>query len=147
MKKKIATLVLFLCAITLNAQNYTRSQEALRSEISSYLSREGFNPERQSDGVKFKSEGISYYVEIDKTENDPMYLRMCRYLKYDDHVSRESVMSNLNSFNAKYAVKVSCQDKYILISSEMFLTEASEFIYAFNDLFKQVKSAVETIID
>lgn len=141
MKKKFAALLLFVCAVSMNAQDYTQAQEALRSEISSYLSRQGFNPEKQSDGLKFKSEGANYYIEIDKNEKSPMYLRLCRYLKYDDKLTRESVMSDLVSYNTTYGVKVSCREKNVLVSSEMFLTKASEFTYVFSDLLSQVKNA------
>ena len=134
-------MFLFLCIISASAQNYTQSQEELRSEISSYLSRQGFNPERQSDGLKFKSEGVNYYIEIDRDEKSPMYLRLCRYLKYDDNLTREKVMSDLNGMNVKYGVKVSCQENNILVSAEMFLTKASEFTYIFKDMLSQVKSA------
>jgi hypothetical protein len=147
MKKKIATLLLFLCSVSLSAQNYTQAQEELRSEISSYLSRQGFNPEKQSDGLKFKSEGSNYYIEIDKDEKTPMYLRLCRYLKFDDKITREKVMKDLNGLNVKYGVKVSCQEKNILVSFEMFLTKATEFTYAFNDLLSQVKSACSKVND
>lgn len=141
MKKKIAALLLFFCSVSLSAQNYTQAQEELRSEISTFLSRQGFNPEKQSDGLKFKSEGANYYVEIDKHEKQPMYLRLCRYLKFDDKITREKVLTDLNSFNVKFGVKVSCQEKNVLVSSEMFLTKAEEFTYAFDDLLSQVKSA------
>ena len=141
MKKKLATLLLFLCTVSMNAQSYTQAQEELRSEISSYLSRQGLNPEKQSDGLKFKSEGVNYYIEIDKKEKKPMYLRLCRYLKFDDKLIREKVMKNLNSLNVKYGVKVSCQEKNVLVSTEMFITKSTEFTYAFKDLLSQVKSA------
>mgnify|MGYP006916106342 FL=1 len=147
MKKKLATLLLFLCAVSMNAQNYTQAQEELRSEISSYLSRQGLNPEKQSDGLKFKSEGVNYYIEIDKEEKRPMYLRLCRYLKFDDKLSREKVMKDLNGLNVKYGVKVSCQEKNVLVSSEMFLTKATEFTYAFKDLLSQVKSACTKVTE
>ena len=70
-----------------------------------------------------------------------MYIRLCRYLKFDDKLTREKVMKDLNGLNVKYGVKVSCQEKNVLVSSEMFITKATEFTYAFKDLLSQVKSA------
>lgn len=141
MKKNCLILIMLLCSTCLSAQNFTSSQETLRREISAFLSRQGLNPENQSDGLKFKSEGVNFYVEIDKDEKSPMYLRLCRYLKFDEKITREKVMKNLNALNVKYGVKVSCQEKNVLVSYEMFLTKSAEFTYAFKDILSQVKSA------
>lgn len=141
MKHKILALLLLLGSFSINAQDYTTAQETLRSEISSYLSRKGFNPERQSDGLRFKSEGVNYYIEIDKNEKEPMYLRLCRYIKFDEKLTREKVMEGLNGLNVKYGVKVSCQEKNVLVSFEMFVTKSADFTYVFSELFSQVKSA------
>lgn len=141
MKKQVLVLFMLLCSTCIWAQSFSSSQESLRREISAFLSRQGLNPESQSDGLKFKSEGANYYVEIDKEEKNPMYLRLCRYLKFDDKLTREKVIKNLNAMNVKYGVKVSCQEKNVLVSFEMFLTKSSEFTYAFKDILSQVKSA------
>ncbi len=141
MKKQVLVLFMLLCSTCIWAQSFSSSQESLRREISAFLSRQGLNPETQSDGLKFKSEGVNYYVEIDKEEKSPMYLRLCRYLKFDDKLTREKVIKNLNAMNVKYGVKVSCQEKNVLVSFEMFLTKSSEFTYAFKDILSQVKSA------
>jgi hypothetical protein len=141
MKKQVLVMFMLLCSTCIWAQSFSPSQETLRREISAFLSRQGLNPENQSDGLKFKSEGANYYVEIDKEEKSPMYLRLCRYLKFDDKLTREKVIKNLNDMNVKYGVKVSCQEKNVLVSSEMFLTKSSDFTYAFKDILSQVKSA------
>lgn len=147
MKKFILSLFVVVCATTSNAQSFTTAQENLCKEISSYLSRKGFNPENQSDGLKFKSEGSNFYIEIDKNQKSPMYVRLCRYIKFDDKITREKAIKNLNSFNVKYGVKVSCQEKNIVVSSEMFLTKTEEFTYIFNSLLSQVKSACSLVTE
>lgn len=141
MKKILITIVMFTCATISFAQNYTTAQETLRKEISSYLSRQGLNPENQSDGLKFKSEGANFYIEIDKEKKNPMYVRLCRYIKFDDKITREKTIKNLNNYNVRFGVKVSCQEKNIVVSSEMFLTKSEEFTYIFSDMLSQVKSA------
>lgn len=147
MKKTLITIIMFACATISFAQNYTAAQETLRKEISSYLSRQGLNPENQSDGLKFKSEGSNFYIEIDKDKKSPMYVRLCRYIKFDDKITREKAIKNLNSYNVKFGVKVSCQEKNIVVSSEMFLTKSEEFTYIFSDMLSQVKSACTKVTE
>lgn len=147
MKKKLFSLLMLVCATVSYAQSFTSAQETLRKEISSYLSRQGLNPESQSDGLKFKSEGSNFYIEIDKDKKTPMYVRLCRYIKFDDNITREKVINNLNSYNVKYGVKVSCQEKNIVVSYEMFLTKSEEFTYIFSDMLSQVKSACTKVTE
>lgn len=147
MKKIIISFLMLICATISYAQSFTSAQENLRKEISSHLSRQGLNPESQSDGLKFKSEGSNFYIEIDKDKKSPMYVRLCRYIKFDDKITREKAIKNLNSYNVKFGVKVSCQEKNIVVSSEMFLTKPEEFTYIFNDLLSQVKSACTKVIE
>lgn len=147
MKKILFSILMLVCATISSAQSFTNAQEVLRKEISSYLSRQGLNPENQSDGLKFKSEGSNFYVEIDKEKKSPMYVRLCRYIKFDDNVIREKAIKNLNSYNVKFGVKVSCQEKNIVVSFEMFLTKSEEFTYVFSDMLSQVKSACTKVTE
>lgn len=141
MKKILLSIAFVFATRFICAQDYNTQQKQLVTQISNYLSGQGYSAEEQKDGLKFKSEGVNYYVEIDKEEQNPMYLRLCRYLKFDDKLTREKVIKNLNAMNVKYGVKVSCQEKNVLVSFEMFLTKSSEFTYAFKDILSQVKSA------
>lgn len=144
--KKILFVVLFLMNIIDGySQNYDREQEVLRTEISDYLRKQGLNPEKQDDGLKFKSEGNTYYIEIDMEAKEPMYVRMRRYIKYDTKFSREKVSKNLTAYNIKLGVKVFCLEKSYVLSTEMFLTKASEFNNVFDSLLSQMKSAYESI--
>lgn len=147
MKKILFSILMLVCTTVSYAQSFTSAQETLRKGISSYLSRQGLNPENQSDGLKFKSEGSNFYIEIDKEKKSPMYLRLCRYIKFDDKITREKVIKNLNGYNVKFGVKVSCQEKNIIVSSEMFLTKTEEFTYVFSDLLSQVKSACTKVTE
>ena len=95
MKKILFSLLMLVCATVSYAQSFTSAQETLRKEISSYLSRQGLNLENQSDGLKFKSEGSNFYIEIDNEKKKPMYVRLCRYIKFDDKITREKAIKNL----------------------------------------------------
>ena len=85
-------LFLFLCAAFLTggmyAQNYNVSQENLRNQIVNYLEKQGYTAEKQDDGLKFKNEGTNYYIEISKEDVFPMYLRLCRYVKYSESLKK-----------------------------------------------------------
>lgn len=144
--KRILMLVVLLGALfAANAAGYNAKQEALISAIEKNLKEQSYSVERQDDGLKFKSEGVTYYVEVDKDETNPMYVRLCRYVKFDDKIKRDKVMKKLNDLNAKYAVKAYCKEKNVIFSAEMFVTTADQFNYAFNDMLSLIKSAYETI--
>lgn len=144
--KRILMLVVLLGALfAANAAGYNAKQEALISAIEKNLKEQSYSVERQDDGLKFKSEGVTYYIEVDKDETNPMYVRLCRYVKFDDKIKRDKVMKNLNDLNAKYAVKAYCKEKNVILSAEMFVTSADQFNYAFNDMLSLMKSAYATI--
>lgn len=144
--KRILMLVVLLGALfAANAAGYNAKQEALISAIEKNLKEQSYSVERQDDGLKFKSEGVTYYIEVDKDETNPMYVRLCRYVKFDDKIKRDKVMKKLNDLNAKYAVKAYCKEKNVIFSAEMFVTSADQFNYAFNDILSLIKSAYETI--
>lgn len=144
--KRILMLVVLLGALfTVNAAGYNAKQEALISAIEKNLKEQSYSVERQDDGLKFKSEGVTYYVEVDKDETNPMYVRLCRYVKFDDKIKRDKVMKKLNDLNAKYAVKAYCKEKNVILSAEMFVTSAAQFNYAFSDMLSLMKSAYATI--
>jgi hypothetical protein len=144
--KRILMLVVLLGALfAANAAGYNAKQEALISAIEKNLKEQSYSVERQDDGLKFKSEGVTYYIEVDKDETNPMYVRLCRYVKFDDKIKRDKVMKKLNDLNAKYAVKAYCKEKNVIFSAEMFVTTADQFNYAFNDMLSLIKSAYETI--
>lgn len=147
MKKIIVSLLLLVCVSFSFAQSYNSAQELLRKEIKEYLSRKGFSPENQSDGLKFKSEGANYYVEIDVEMKKPMYIRLRRYIKYDEKLSLKDTIEKLSSLNSKKGVKVCCQEQYVVLSFEMFLTKSSEFTYVFEDALAQVKRACSQVKD
>lgn len=126
-------------------QNYSREQENLRTEISDYLRKQGLHPEKESDGLRFKSEGDTYYIEIDKEAKDPMYICLRRYVKYNEKLSKNKISKNLNDYNSYYGIKVYCIKESFVLSSEMFVSEATEFNDVFERLLYQMRSAYNKI--
>ena len=146
--RKLLFIILFLSNIIYgHSQNYNKEQENLRTEISNYLKKQGLNPEKQDDGLKFKSEGNTYYIEIDNEAKEPMYIRLRRYVKYDDNFDKNKIAENLNEYNVKFGVKVFCQEKSFVLSAEMFLTKASEFNYVFDTFLSHIKNAYKLVND
>ena len=145
MKKLLLSLALIFFAISTSAQSYNTQQRQLISQISSYLSGQGYSSEEQKDGLKFKNEGTNYYVEVSKDDKSPMYLRLCRYVKYSESIKQDVVAKQLNSYNAKLGVKVCSTENGLVISAEMYVTSATEFTDVFATLLSQMKATYKQI--
>lgn len=141
----LAFLCMLYCAV--NAQEYNKSQENLRNEISSFLSKRSLSPEKCSDGLKFKSSGIDYYIEIDQNEENPMFIRLCRYMKYDGSITREKISENLNEYNHVYGTKTVCLTQGVRVSADLYICDASEFSFVFDAMLSQVKSCCSVLND
>lgn len=147
MKKNCLLLVLILMSIGMSAQNYSTQQKKLISQISSYLSTEGYLAESQKDGLKFKHEGVNYYVEVSEEDQSPMFVRLCRYVKYSETIKQEDVVKKLNTYNAKLGIKVSCQENSLSIAAEMFVSSSSDLTDVFPTLLQQIKATYSQITD
>lgn len=145
MKKFILFLFAALLTCSVYAQNYNAAQENMRNQIVNYLAKQGYTAEKQDDGLKFKNEGTNYYIEISKEDVSPMYLRLCRYVKYSDSLKQETVIKQLRSYNTKLGVKVCCTDNGIVISTEMFVASSTDFTDVFPTLLSQIKATYKTI--
>lgn len=144
--KRILFFVMLLGALfTADATNYNAKQEALISGIEKNLKSLNYSVERVDDGLKFRSEGVTYYIEVDKDETNPMYLRLCRYVKFDDKIKRDQLMRKINDLNTIFAVKTYCKEKNVVLAAEMFLTSAAQFNNAFKDLMSLIKTAYQKI--
>lgn len=144
--KRILFFVMLLGALfTADAANYNAKQEALISGIEKNLKSLNYSVERVDDGLMFRSEGVTYYIEVDKDETNPMYLRLCRYVKFDDKIKRDQLMRKINDLNTIFAVKTYCKEKNVVLAAEMFLTSAAQFNNAFKDLMSLIKTAYQKI--
>ena len=145
MKRFYMFIVLVGSLLSTYAAGYNQKQETLRSTIESSLKSKGYTVERQDDGLKFKSEGITYFVEISKEDKNPMYVRLTRYIKFDDKIKRDDVMAKLKDYNSTYAVKAYCKEKNLILSADMLVTSADQFTNVISDLLSLMKSAAENI--
>ena len=145
MKRFYMFIMLVGSLLSSYATGYNQKQEALRSTIESSLKSKGYTVERQDDGLKFKSEGITYFVEISKDDTNPMYVRLTRYIKFDDKIKRDDVMAKLKDYNSTYAVKAYCKEKNLILSADMLVTSADQFTCVVSDLLSLMKSAAENI--
>ena len=145
MKRAIMFAMLIGTILLSYAASYNPKQETLRSAIESSLKSKGYTVERQDDGLKFKSEGINYFVEISKDDTNPMYVRLTRYIKFDDKIKRDDVMAKLKDYNSTYAVKAYCKEKNLILSADMLVTSADQFTNVISDLLSLIKSAAENI--
>ena len=145
MKRFAFFVMLTLFSCNFYAQSYNSTHENMRNQIVNYLAKQGYTAEKQDDGLKFKNEGTNYYIEISKEDVSPMYLRLCRYVKYSDSLKQETVIKQLKSYNTKLGVKVCCTDNGIVISTEMFVASSTDFTDVFPTLLSQIKATYKTI--
>lgn len=145
MKRILMFVMLTGTLLSAYAAEYNQKQEALRSAIESSLKSDGYNVERQDDGLKFNSEGVNYFIEISKEDTNPMYVRLTRYIKFDDNLKRDDVMAKLKEYNSTYAVKAYCKEKNLILSADMLVTSADQFTSVLGDLLSLLKSAAESI--
>lgn len=145
MKSIVVFAALVLSFLLADAAGYNTRQESLRTGIESSLKSKGYAVERRDDGLKFVADGDTYFIEIDKDETNPMYVRLCRYVKFDDKLRRADAIKKITDYNSSYAVKVQCKEKNLIISTEMFVTSADQFNYAFGDMLALMKSTYKEI--
>lgn len=145
MKRFFMFIVLVGSLLSSYAAGFNAKQEALRAAIETSLKSKGYTVEKQDDGLKFISDGDTYYIEIDKEELSPMYVRLVRYVKFDDKIKRENIIKNLTDYNVKYAIKAYCKEKNVILTGEMFVTDGDQFNYVFDDMLQLMKSTYSTI--
>ena len=136
--------VLIATMLSASAAGYNARQEALRAGIEKDLKDRGYSVERRDDGLKFMVGGEPYFIEIDEESADPMFVRLARYIKFDDNFKRSDVMKQLNNYNTTYAVKTFCKEKNLIVAADMFVTEPGQFTSVFSDLFSLLNSVIKS---
>lgn len=121
------------------ADGLTSAQLKLRDDVFMFLKEEGYVPEIDSDGdIKFKKEGIVYYVSINEKNETPMYLVLEAVFPYTATNTHAKVVGALEEMNMYKAVKILCFDKSYSCRAEMFLTNAEHFKYTFYKHIDQI---------
>ena len=119
---------LCFCASLWAQESLNAQQQKLQNDIQNYLREEGFAPSIDEDGdIKFKKEGISFYVIIDKGENSPFFLQLCVPYNLGANYDRQKVMRIANEVNEYKSVKMKLYSESIMIKAEMFLQDATHF--------------------
>lgn len=143
--KKWLMILFAICNIACINAAYTKEQQALCNGIESYLRSQGYSVEVRDDGLKFMNDGDTYFIEIDETESNPMYVRLVRYVKFEDKIKREKVLKNITEYNSKYVIKAICKEKNVLLTGEMFVSNANQFNVAFPDMLTLMKNVYKEI--
>lgn len=139
-------IVLMSFLLSSYAAGFNAKQEALRTDIANNLSSNDYSVERKEDGLMFMNGGDTYYIEIDESDTNPMYVRLVRYIKFNDTIERSEVMKNLKEYNSTYAIKAYCKEKNVILSAEMFVTTPDQFTNVLGNLLFLMKSVSEAII-
>ena len=146
----IVSAVTLFASISLFAEDnkLTSEQQALRSDILSFLKEEGFMPEIDTDDdIKFKSEGLSYYITISSKDENPMYVTLYTQRRYPDEYSLQNVLMASKELNRYKGVKVLCFDDFCSIRSELFLRDSELFKESFYKVLSQIKSVDSDFIN
>ncbi len=143
MKRILLALLLCVYVLTARGAVYSSSQEALRTGVETNLKKAGIPFERRSDGLMFTKGGENYYIEIDENEQSPMYIRLCKYIKFNDKFRRQDALKELPSYNNFVGVKAYCKEKNLILSAEMFVTSAVHF----NDVFDNLLALMEKVLE
>lgn len=145
MKKILALTLIQVFVFQLFAtDSFTQSQLKLRKDIELFLKEEGFMPEIDSDGdVKFKKEGKTYYVVINKKNESPMFLELIYPCNYSEKYPSDIVNMAATELNKYKGIKIRCYESIFYIKSDMFLVSAETFKYAFYSLMTNIGYVID----
>lgn len=137
--KKFLLSALVLCFCFVANMNALNPQQAkLRSDIQNFLNEEGFRAEIDPDGdIKFKREGITWYVLISTVDTDPMFIVLSRMHPYGE-ITKEALSIILNEINSYKGVKLYLHETYYSYRAELYIGNAEPFRYAFYKLASQI---------
>ena len=139
------TAITLACVVLMQAyaqDEFTSAQLSLRNQIKSYIAEEGYMPTIDSDGdIKFKKEGVTYYVIVSKTNSNPMYARLiCSYDYGETTYTRANIAKQLPELSRYKGVKVALYNSTYAYEADMYLTNAKSFTDVFNTLLDQLES-------
>jgi hypothetical protein len=147
MKKHCILVFLMFIVLCTSAQDYSSEQNILCSRIFSYLSEQGLSPNKTSDGMTFTKDGYKYYLEVDKQEKYPMFVRFSQYVNFNEKLTKTSASEKIEDYNNKFGVKVCILENSLKISCELFVANATQYNYVFDSFINQINSTYKEIIN
>lgn len=154
MKKEIKNAVMLLMltigfvtiASAQNPSNLNSKQLLLRNQIQSFLKTEGFQPTLDDDGdIKFKRQGNVYFIRVNSSDEDPMFVSVSKYFNYSDAITRTKIMLFNDGENDYKMCKIVPGNNAFIIKAEMFLTTSSSFTDIFYRILKVMDGAEDAI--
>lgn len=149
MKKLFFSLMMMVLSIlSVSAAELTGQQLKLRSDIVSFLRREGYSPEIDSDGdISFKKEGESYYITVSATDIDPYYVTINKIYSLTD-ADDALKLAYLSNKVANYkAVKLEVYKKSFIVSIEMFMVDLKHFTGTFDKHIRVLSGVTSSLAD
>lgn len=147
MKRFIITFILGLLILpsvsfAQNNSEFNSEQLALRTDLFNFLREEGFMPEYDTDeDIKFKSEGLTYYIRVSKTDENPMFVVLFRQFNNPEDYSLETIVMASKNLNLYKGVKVLCFENSFRIGAEMFVRDSE----AVKDAFYKLKDIIDSV--
>lgn len=148
MKRFLSLLLVLLFSSHLYAQTLNSQQNAFRDDVYKFLKEKGYSPEKTKDGIVFKIDGINYYVTVDSTARKPMFITLQRRVKTGSgKLTKENILKKLNSYNNRFITKVYLKNNLLVLSTELFASKSSEFIYAIPTYLSEIKNTYNDIME
>lgn len=124
----------------------TVAQKAMRTKMVTFLKEEGYVPEITDDGsLKFKMEGIIYFIILDERDTNPLYYSMSATFNYDNVITRDKMDAIIAEINRYKAIKMTYADNYYSVGAEVYLVDIDQFRYTFYKTKRTIQRALEEI--
>lgn len=144
----LSVLCFFASSVLMMADDLDEDQLNLRSEIMQFLKEEGFVPSIESDGdIKFKKEGVIYFITVSSTDSSPMYVYVAAYYNYSDRATKRKIEQASIELNKYKGAKIFAANNNYKIQAEMFVRNANAFCSVFYKLMKQIGYITEDVLE
>jgi hypothetical protein len=131
----------------IQSEDNDSSMEQLQSMYLDYLKREGYFPEIDSDGdVRFKKEGIAYFIDVRSQQKDSEYFRiiLAGFWSIDNEAERLMVLNTADQVNSTVKVmKIYTVEDHTWAAVEIFVPKPEDFKKIFPRLMSVLSGGVE----
>ncbi|MCM1378010.1 MAG: YbjN domain-containing protein [Clostridium sp.] len=148
--KKILFIIMAVIATIFTSQasdELTGRGLTLRNNIQNYLRSQGYSPEIDSDGdIKFKYEGKSYYVSIEKY-GDEFYVETYGVMGIED-TNRHNVLEAANTAQKSLKfVRINVSTTTVSYGCVQAISSVAQYERLFEDFIYICKTARERLIE